>query len=302
MQIGQQALASRSKDFEIAAWVTEALVRRFGIAGLTAGARLITGLCSQYWDAGFPQPDEEGLEGRASPLGGLAGGAADGTVMQPLRRLALFRRADGSPLGVYQWDQAEETAGLNEDRQEARYAAGIPRLDALVAEARLDRAYLVTTGRAVTEAMEAWQAMDQAFDERFGAEAPSTRNVSNLLSRMHEVIGRLGGIEAVAPEAFPEPAEIATGGGGNGGAVATAGMVAAGPGVLRTRDDALRELDRIAEFFRKTEPHSPLAYTLDEAVRRGRMSLADLLMEVLPDEEARNGMLTRLGIRPDAVQ
>ena len=33
-------------------------------------------------------------------------------------------------------------------------------------------------------------------------------------------------------------------------------------GQVPTRDDMLRELARIADFFRRTEPHSPLAYTL----------------------------------------
>jgi type VI secretion system protein ImpA len=65
-----------------------------------------------------------------------------------------------------------------------------------------------------------------------------------------------------------------------------------------TREDMLRELVTIAEFFRRTEPHSPLAYTLDEAVRRGRMSWPELLAEIVPDETARNQMLTQLGIKP----
>jgi carbamoyltransferase len=60
--------------------------------------------------------------------------------------------------------------------------------------------------------------------------------------------------------------------------------------------------ERVAEFFRRTEPHSPLSYTLEEAVRRGRMTLAELLAEVMPDEEARHAMLSRLGIRPEATQ
>jgi type VI secretion system protein ImpA len=302
LQVGQQALASRSKDFEIAAWLTEALVRYHGLSGLECGARLITGLCEQFWDNGFPQPDEEGLEGRGSPIGGLAGAGADGTVMQPLRRLPLFRRADGTPLGIYQWDQAEETAGLNEDRREARYAAGVPELATLVAEARIDRGFLVGSGRAATAALAAWKEMDRVLDERFGSEAPSTRNVTVLLERILEVIGRLGGLETPEAEsagaeaegaavAAPDGAIVVAGGGGGGGG--------GGAGVLRTREDALRELDRIADFFRRTEPHSPLAYTLEEAVRRGRMSLAELLAEVLPDEDSRNAMLSRLGIRPN---
>ena len=68
-----------------------------------------------------------------------------------------------------------------------------------------------------------------------------------------------------------------------------------------TREDALRLLSEVATFFRRTEPHSPLSYTLEEAVRRARMSLFDLLTEVVPDADQREGMLLRLGVRPPAA-
>ena len=60
----------------------------------------------------------------------------------------------------------------------------------------------------------------------------------------------------------------------------------------------LRELGRIAEYFRRTEPHSPLAYTLEEAVRRGRLTWPELLEEVVPDGGVRSTILNMLGIRP----
>ncbi|MBR0668591.1 hypothetical protein GXW71_29840 [Roseomonas hellenica] len=37
-------LGERSKDFEVAAWLTEALVRLDGLPGLSMGAKLISGL------------------------------------------------------------------------------------------------------------------------------------------------------------------------------------------------------------------------------------------------------------------
>ncbi|MEO7852137.1 MAG: type VI secretion system protein TssA [Rubrivivax sp.] len=289
LAVGQQALATQSKDLEIAAWMTEALVRMHGLPGLTVGARLIAGLCDAYWDAGFPRPDEDGLEVRASPIDGLSGSTADGTIMQPLRRLPMFRRADGTGMSVYLWEQAEHAAGLPEDKREARYAAGTPELPTLEAEARLDKAYLTGTWRDATAALQAWRELGSTVDTRFGSDAPSLRKVTNLLEQLLGVATRLGG------EPTADLAEEAAITGGAGAAVASGG---GGLGEVRTRDDALRELDRIADYFRRTEPHSPLAYTLEEAVRRGRMSLAELLMEVLPDAETRKGMLARLGMRP----
>jgi type VI secretion system protein ImpA len=294
LTVGQKSLATLSKDFEIAAWLTEALVRMHGLPGLTGGARLIVGLCEGFWEAGFPQPDEDGLEARASPIGGLSGGGADGTIMQPLRRLPLFRRADGVGIGIYQWDQAEHISTLDDKRRKAKYAAGAPEMKTLEAEAKLDRAYLISRGRETMAAIEAWRELDRVVEARFGSEAPSMRKVSELLERMLKIISGLGGVVAEAAE------EAVTETAADGTVVAVAGVAA--PGALVNRETALRELDRIAEYFRRTEPHSPLAYTLDEAVRRGRMSLSELLAEVLPDAAVRNSMLQRLGIRPEETK
>jgi type VI secretion system protein ImpA len=60
----------------------------------------------------------------------------------------------------------------------------------------------------------------------------------------------------------------------------------------------LRQLVEIADFFKKTEPNSPLAYTLQDAVRRARMTWPELLTEIVPDEASRLAILTSLGIKP----
>ncbi|HRJ61982.1 MAG TPA: type VI secretion system protein TssA, partial [Azospirillaceae bacterium] len=75
-------------------------------------------------------------------------------------------------------------------------------------------------------------------------------------------------------------------------------QVKVGSGVIASREDAFRALLQIADFFRKTEPHSPISYTLEEAVRRGRMTLAELLEELITDESARKHFLVASGVRP----
>jgi type VI secretion system protein ImpA len=292
LALSQKALAEGSKDFEIASWLTESLVRIHGFEGLAAGARLIAGLCRTYWDDGFPLQDEDGWEGRTLPIGGLAGAGVDGTIMQPLRMETLFVRSDGRPVTLYEWSRGVQIASLGEDdRAKALGAPGAVNLSSLMDEARRARSGLEATAASVSEGLEAWRDMDAALTERLGRDSPSTRNVGSLLEQVDDILrpfvgSRTAGTPADATaEAVPAAA----------GAVAAS--AAATAGVIRTREDALRELNKIAEFFRVTEPHSPLAYTLDEAVRRGRMSLSELLLEVLPNEEARQAMLLRLGMR-----
>src|SRR5580658_8706160 len=57
-EVGLKTLKETAKDLEVAAWVTESYVRSHGLAGLTAGAKLIAGLADQYWDGVFPLPDD----------------------------------------------------------------------------------------------------------------------------------------------------------------------------------------------------------------------------------------------------
>lgn len=303
-RIAVEALTGKSKDFEIAAWLTEALVRQDGLAGLASGARLLTGLLEAFWEPGFPQPDEEGMEGRASPLGGLAGGDTDGTVMQALRRMSLFRRPTGEPLGLYQYEAALETSGLaDEERKELRYGQGVLKLDLIETEAKFDRAGLRATAAEARAAREAWQAFQDQVDARFGYDSPPTRRVAEVLDRLREAADTLaGGPEAVAGmEGLEAPEGAVPGASGGAGMIMASGGFGIPMGSLAGREQALKVLDQIAEFFQKTEPHSFLAYTLSDAVRRGRMTLPELLAEVLQDETARTGMLTALGIRPTSL-
>ncbi|MGH7104547.1 MAG: type VI secretion system protein TssA, partial [Acetobacteraceae bacterium] len=88
---------------------------------------------------------------------------------------------------------------------------------------------------------------------------------------------------------------------GDGAAAPAEGGVAAATGQaasVATREGMLTQLARIADFFRRTEPHSPLAYTLEEAVRRGRLPWPDLLAELVPEANVRNAILSSLGIKP----
>ncbi len=104
-----KALTEQTKDLEIAAWLTEALVRLDGMPGLAAGSSVIAGLAAQLWDSGLhPQPDEDGIETQVAPVTGLNGQGNDGTLMQPLRKCVLFPGPDGAPVTYWQYLQSED--------------------------------------------------------------------------------------------------------------------------------------------------------------------------------------------------
>ncbi|MBV9785730.1 MAG: type VI secretion system protein TssA [Acidisphaera sp.] len=301
-QLAPQGLAL-SKDLEIAAWYTEALIRSDGLVGLTAGVRLMGGLVDTFWEQLYPLPDEDGIATRVAPVTGLNGEGGDGTLSQPLRKLPLYPRPDGSIVAFWEYERSAELLTVDATRRAQRLAAGVRPFEDVENEARAaGGARFAALRRATLAALAAWQALSDSLDAKAGADGPPTSRVRDMLLQLAEVCGKYAPPEAADGDAAA--AESAAGmaaADGAGGEVAVLGAAAgapAGPGRLATREDALRLLGQVAEFFRRTEPHSPLAYTLEDAVRRGRLSLPELLEEVLPDKLARDGMLMSLGIRP----
>jgi type VI secretion system protein ImpA len=294
-ELAVEALAGQSKDLEIAAWLTEALLRSDGLLGLTAGSRLMTGLAEGFWDELFPQPDDEGIATRVAAVAALNGVGRDGTLIQPLRKLVLFERpTNGMPFCFYHYEQSADIAGVSDPgvRQE-RLDRGVLSFDVVETEAQTEtaRASLGALRKQVSAAAEAWQSLGRALDERAGADGPPTGRVLDLLEKVRVIADRFAGPETAALEEAAPPVAKET-------AATLAPASTPAVGGLASREDALRALAQIAEFFRRTEPLSPISYTLQEAVRRSRMTWPELLEEVVPDQTSRSAILSSLGIRP----
>ncbi|MBU6396579.1 MAG: type VI secretion system protein TssA [Rhodospirillales bacterium] len=289
-----EILSQKAKDLEAAAWLTEALVRSDGLAGLAFGASLLGGLAERYWDNLFPLPDEDGMETRVAPVTGLNGEGGDGTLSQPLQKLPLFRDANGETVMLFQYQQSAELAAIaDQKRVEARIAAGVVPYDAMLAAARAapPGGYILLR-RNLEAARTAWSAMGEIFDRLAGRDAPPTGRIAETLALVGEFVARYAPAEAAA---VPPEGEVDAVSPAEGGREAPPGQ----PKRLASREDALATLGEIAEYFRRTEPQSPLAYTIDEAIRRGRLTWPELIAELVRDDQVRNSILNSLGLKTE---
>lgn len=298
-EIGLKLLQENTKDLEIAAWVTEGFVRSHGLGGLAGGSQLIAGLAERYWDVVFPLPDEYGIETRVAAVTGLNGRNGNGSLIAPLFKLILFNRPDGSPIALYQYQASAKLATLDARARQQRIENGVIPFEQIELEARTTgRASMIQLRADAAAALAGWQAMTAVLDEKAGAEAPSTSHVRDVIQEIVDIAARFAPEEPTAASAEQPVAQTGEADAAAGLADLTPGTMAAAPGRIVSREDALRSLESIAAYFRRTEPHSPLSYTLDEAVRRARLPWMELLNEVISDRGSRDAILTTLGIRP----
>ena len=72
VSIAMEALSNRTKDLQVTAWLTEALIHIEGWVGLQQGLRATHGLINTFWDTLHPALDDGDPERRIAPLAWIA--------------------------------------------------------------------------------------------------------------------------------------------------------------------------------------------------------------------------------------
>lgn len=294
LEVAPKALTEQSKDLEVAAWLIEALTRSQGFAGLRDGFCLARRLIEQYWDTLFSLEDEEGVATKVAPLTVLNGIDGAGTLLQPIRKIALTKAVGEGPFLVYQYEQALK---LSESQKES---SGAVTLEIFMTAANASGGpFYVAMVEDIHQAIEELEKLSSALEERVGRDAPPTSAIQGVLTSILEMV------QSFAKDLIARATQIATRDPTDVVAAQNGGEVVSGSGGafrlnggVHNREEALRVLLQVAEYFRQNEPHSPVGTTLEELVRRARMPFSDLLLELLADKSAWRSALTSAGIKP----
>lgn len=285
----EEALANASKDLELAALLTEGLSHTQGFAGLRDGLRLQKELITTFWEALHPGVDEGEviLPIRAKPLNWLAlpTGLVRAVKAVPF---ALGNPERGLSLADLEMSERVDAAQMRDDAafRELTEAGHVTGEAWRMALANTPVPKLQETFEALEGSITELAELTQLCDDRFGDDAPRLTPLRDVLDEIRE---RIEPLVRPQEEGVAEEGAVVVGGGG-----AAAPAVATGP--ISSRQDALRTLGLVADFFRRTEPHSPISYLVQRAVKWGNMPLEDLLREVVKSDDALRHIWETLGI------
>lgn len=260
-----QLLRTRTKDLRVGAWYAEASARLHGLPGITAGFRTLAGLCERHWDEVHPRDHDAGHEERIGNLGWLLANA-----VQWMRAVPLARAPQGS-FGLGDFEAAHARGGDDH--------GGQPTLEALEAARRdTPREFYAQLMDDLPGCRAALLELQSAVDARLGADGPSFTAVIEQLDHLRHAATRFARDAGVLVDG-EAGADVDAATPDRPGAPAVSGG-----GPIASRRQALAQLREVAEFFRRTEPHSPVAYLADKAARWGEMPLHAWLRRVIRDD------------------
>ena len=293
-------LTQSSKDLWIAAWLLEAVTRLHGFAGLRDGFRLFRELAERYWDGIHPRPDEDGYATTLAQLTGLNGEDAQGTLLSPIDAIPITdspahgNLTSADHLAAVALEKVSDPQRRSQRIEQGAYTLEIFRKAANDTSADFFRRTLEDLDQAIAE----FRLLNTFLDQKCGKDArghslaPPSSNLRNALTACRDRLANLA--KEVLPAEGSAPASLAVVEGHSGGSQSLSVDASRMP----TREEAFRSLLQVADFFRRTEPHSPVSYALEQAVRWGRMPLPELLQELIMDDGVRKELFRRTGIGP----
>lgn len=300
--LATSALESNTKDLQIAAWLSEALVKQHGFTGLRDGLKLMNGLQDKFWETLHPEIDEGDMEGRANAVAWM-----DGQAALAVKGAAItgegYSYTDFEDSKRYDIPEAIDTLDTADQEKYRELAAEAEAKNKVTgdkwrrAKAASRRAFYEELTVAIEECWTEYAEINRVIEEKYDRnQAPGLNNLKRALDDIQTQVKRL--LEekrAEEPDEADESEEaVQTESGDNigGGAVA----VAATGGAIRTRQDALKRLAELAEYFRKNEPQSPVSYLIQRAVKWGNMPFENWLQDVIKDETVLYQLRQTLGL------
>jgi type VI secretion system protein ImpA len=282
-RICAEALAHRSKDIQISAWLMEAWLRLRGFSGCREGLQLLTLLLEKYWPVLHPQLEQGSAESR---LGTFVWINEKLSMQLKLTPLTAPQSNDHLPYSFADWEMAchlEQLAQRNPNAPPAQDAPGQVNLARFQASAMLTptQSYLKLSDD-LNGTAEACAALDALLEEKLGGQSPG-------LQRFKETLGELQYLVADILRARPEASELSSvkqetplDAAAQEGHAPGAEIWSAHP--IRSRAEAYWRLSEAADYLLRTEPHSPTPYLVQRAVEWGSMNLFDLLQQIIRNE------------------
>jgi type VI secretion system protein ImpA len=301
-----QLLGKRSKDFQAAAWLCESWTHLHQMDGFNAAVDVLTGLVERFWDTAHPQIEDGDDDARAASFVWMN----ENLPLTLKLHVTLLHLPDRIPSAVSlaDWDQALIADNQKGDGNKPGPAGGNPltREELTASASGKNLAALITLQTRLQIAAGKWDALARLLDDKMRTNPPSVARVGEMLRRIERAVTSLiDGRSPVQPVAnapaqpsipsnqeqtmdvaAPRQEEVP----------ASQGLVLhSGP--ITSREDAYRMLEAVAAFLEKAEPHSPTPYLVKRAVTWGRMSLADLMQEVVREEGDITRYFSLLGIK-----
>ena len=270
-------LSARTRDLRVAVCLARSLLHVDGLPGFAEGLALVDGLIERYWDRVYPRLDPDDDNDPTLRVNTIVALCDPETTLRTLRETPLV---NSRTLGRFSLREVQIAAGTLTPvaTDESAEPPTQIRIDGAFQDAGLEN--LQATAMAVADAMERVERIEAALTDQIGVtQAPDMSALAGVLKEIRQVLAEQLQRRGAGPAGEVPAAETADAG-------LPEGVAGGGPrlvvGEIASREDAIRMLDKICEYFNRHEPSSPVPFLLKRAKTLVTKDFMGILLDLAP--------------------
>jgi type VI secretion system protein ImpA len=265
------AFHGRSKHLTASVILALSLLKTEGFVGLRDGLALVHRILADNWDTVYPRLDPEDNNDPTERVNILGNLVSSGDPYRFIPRLQGTVIAQSPSLGRVKLQDilaAKQPPAAPAEGQPAPLSE--PQIQGVFKDSKVDD--LKAVHEAVAQSVETVKAIDAFLSEKVGTRGVNFDELTKTLKQVQGSVASFIGAPPVEGAAGAEAAAV-------GAATATVSV----PGAINSREDVVRALERICDFYRLNEPSSPVPLILYRAQRMAKMNFMEIVNELTPD-------------------
>ena len=301
-ELSVEILTKHSKDTRAIVSLIESMTRVHGLPGLRDALKVGSLLLDKYQLSLFPLPDRGEKAHYCLEFIGNVCESESNNIKSALYQAEFLEDAPG--LCWFSHISATNLDKRPSKEKETLIQAGEVTLDDFRAALNLveKQTDLTDFDEQLSEALNEAKTFDALLTTHSKAHVGISRIIEDLgkLQRWYRglIEDRVAYLAATASAAAVEAAQIAEAESPTTEeSTRNTGAPNGAQAAIVNRQQALSKLLQVATYFRESEPHSPVSYALEQAVRWGKMSLPDLLRDLVTNDSVLTEMYRRMGIQ-----
>lgn len=276
-------LLQRTKDLRVAVLLARALLYTQGLPGFREGLAVLRGLVERYWDEVHPQLDPDDDLDPTLRVNTLINLCDHESCLRALHAAPLIFSDVIGPVTYRDYLLAIGEISPREDEQPREMSD----IEGVLLNEDAER--IQQQAEVLQGALDDVGAIEDAVTSAVGAgRSASLEPLQSPLYKMHRLLEKYLNQRGVDAESNEDEEEDEFGAeefddDETGSSVNRRSSSRSSPsGEIRSREDVLRMLDKICEFYEKHEPSSPVPLLLKRAKRVATMTFLELLRELTP--------------------
>lgn len=304
-----ELLTGKSKDLRLLGWLLEAWSNLYGFEGTAKALELMHRTLSEYWTQLHPEIEEEDLDQRLGLLQGSINHLIPLIKQVAIVNVPAFSLSDYEALLRQKNHLLKQVESYTDDANSSQILEQFEQ-----SLFNTSKSFQYQNYQHFSAILAEWSILKSALDTLMGLDAPSFAAIDTQLENIHTSLKKL-----YKTDVFTQPVMATQTSESSAAATITTqalsftqhkeqeidmntvhpskGFQVQPQNHLANREQAMRVLQEISDYFQANEPHSPVSYMLQKTIKWSQMPLHEWLNQVIKNENPLHNVQELLGVQ-----